>query len=533
MKKINNPDHQPKSANNTNSTNYDKTNWKSQYPPQNKGSYYPPQHQAYQNQYRQNPTKQPNQSPYPNQPLNNPPYFNQQPYTNKRPYPNQNSYANQNGYYPQYSNGRQQRPFNSNQSYNNSHFPNHIPAKPPQKESKAKKIFIRIAIVFLALLILLLIGLILVWNYIFSDAKTNRPLNTNPSQNAAAPSKVEEPMETNAVVRDGKIINILLMGMDLTHGAETSRADAIILATIDQEHEEIRLTSFQRDMMVHYAGTNIDGKLNGTTRQSPEVLVNTLNQTFHLDIKDYIMVDIAGAEDLVNAVDGIEVNLSDDPAVIKYMNRLIVEQNSNRYGWDDRTNWSPKIQKGGLQKLNGTQAIAYARMRELDSDFFRMKRQQEVIQLTFKKLLKSNPFVMANTLKKGLSYVTSNMSSIEMTQMGLSLIPKMKNPIKRFQVPIQGYYWSDNGGSWNIRANFNLMIPILHQFIYGETIGEFTSVPLFPYTPLDWTDTTVMPKGVKEGSYTGEPYVGANGDPGGKTLNGADMVSELPDDSGN
>lgn len=192
-------------------------------------------------------------------------------------------------------------------------------------------------------------------------------------------------------------------------------------------------------------------------------------------------------------------------------------------GWDDRTNWVDNIWEGGAVHLNGRQAIAYSRMRELDSDFARMERQQEVMTKVYDKVKNSNAGTVLSLLRVALSHVETNLTDTELTQMGLNLLPKLSNEIQQNTVPMDGYFWMDNYDEWVIRANFNEIIPILHRFIYEEELGEFTSVRLVPYTPLTYTTEENMPVAIRQGWYVGTPHAGPQGLAGGTLLNSTQM----------
>ncbi len=390
------------------------------------------------------------------------------------------------------------------------------------KLSVADKI-IRALSAFLIFVLLISIAVFAVWRYVIGEAKTGVTDTT-----VIVTNEVGETLSTAAPepvkVRDGQIINILLMGMDLQGvGEEHSRSDTMMLATIDQKRNVVKLTSFQRDMLVYLPGTDTPVKLNSASQAGPFRLIETLNNTFHLDIKDYIKFDIRGAEDIIDAVGGVDVVLSEEPEVLEYLRRLITEQNAVYEGWDDRTNWVDNIWEGGAVHLNGRQAIAYSRMRELDSDFARMERQQEIMTKVYDKVKNSSAGTLLSLLRVALSHVETNLTDTELTQMGLTLLPKLSNKIQQNTVPIDGYFWMDNYDEWVIRANFNEIIPILHRFIYEEELGEFTSVRLVPYTPLTYTEEENMPVAIRQGWYVGTPHSGPNGLAGGTLLDSTRM----------
>lgn len=385
-------------------------------------------------------------------------------------------------------------------------------------------VVIRILSGFLVTVFVLALIIFFIWRYAIGEAKTGVTDST-----AIVTNEVGETISTSSTqpvkVRDEQIINILLMGMDLVKPGEVnSRSDTMMLVTIDQKRNVVKLTSFQRDMLVYLPGTNTPVKLNSASQAGPFRLIETLNNTFHLDIKDYIKFDIRGAEAIIDAVGGVDVVLPDDEEVLTYLRRLITEQNSTYEGWDDRTNWSPNIWEGGPTHLNGRQAVAYARMRELDSDFKRMERQQEVITKVYAKVKQSSPTALLNLVRISLSFVETNMTDTELTQMGISLLPSLSNEIQRQTVPMDGTYWADSSESWVIRANFNMIIPLLHRYIYEEELGEFTSTRLVPYAPMGYTEEWSIPLAVRQGWYQKIPYAGPNGYPGGEILDSRNVV---------
>ena len=258
------------------------------------------------------------------------------------------------------------------------------PTRRRKRKLSAADRIIRALSVFLIVVLIIGIFLFAVWRYAIGEAKTGVTDST-----MIVTNEVGETLSTSSApvtIRDGQIINILLMGMDFAGTGEvTGRSDTMMLVTLDQKRNVVKLTSFQRDMLVYLPGTNTPVKLNSASRAGPFRLIETLNNTFHLDIRDYIQFDIKGAEEIIDAVGGVDVVLPEDEAVLEYLRRLITEQNAALEGWDDRTNWVDNIWEGGPVHLNGRQAVAYSRMRELDTDFARMDRQQEIISKVFSK----------------------------------------------------------------------------------------------------------------------------------------------------
>lgn len=346
--------------------------------------------------------------------------------------------------------------------------------------------------------------------------ESDSPIETMPAVETVLETTlpiVSTEMPTTLPSYDVNLTQILLLGVD-TRDEEyevQTRSDTMILLTVNQADDTIKLTSFQRDMLVYLPGTDEPMKLNEVHYHGSETLIEVLNRTFHLEIEHYIRVNIGEAEGLIDALGGLEIEVADDPKVIQYLNECITEQNAIYEGWEDRSNWVPGFDHGGLLQMNGRQAIAFARMRYLDSDYARMERQRHVIDLAYQKLKGANLLQLISVAKAGFDMISTNLSDVDLTLMLTGLVPRMTDEIQSMQVPIPGSFWEDHRRPWMVRANFNFIIPYLHEFVYGEKRLYFVPVRLVPYTPLAFYKGEVMPSGVLSGSYTGIPYTGAWG----------------------
>lgn len=426
--------------------------------------------------------------------------------------------------------------------------------------AKRRRFLKRIVIILLGLVGTLAIASFIFWQWLISGAETGL---TAPSQSTVGTSS--DPVSTTEVIEssedlieettegtiadrptipkntdylsgidyDKNLTNILIIGTDSrdASGLTFERSDTMMLLTIDKENDEIKLTSFQRDILVYLPGQSIPVKLNEANLYGPDFLVQTLNQNFLLDIEDYVMVNIMDAENLVDAIGGLEIYVEDDPDVLAYLNACIIEQNVMYEGWDDRVNWVDTIDKGGLLHLNGRQTIAYARMRKLDSDYQRMSRQREILVKSYEKMKTANVFQLIRLAKAGFDMIATNYTQTELTGMIASLLPAMSADVEQLQIPINGTYWSDNSGTWVNRVNFNMTIPALHEFIYNVKLTSFIPVPLVPYTPMEYVSMQYieMPWTVLSGQFRGISYVGKNGWSGdGQAVDVSDGSVQLP-----
>ncbi len=169
---------------------------------------------------------------------------------------------------------------------------------------------------------------------------------------------------------DGKNpVSILLLGTDtgkFGRSDEISNTDTIIVATIDAQNKRSALFSVPRDTMAEMIGTssfNVQ-KINAAySIGKAKMAMNTVSALVNVPLKYYVEVNMAGLEKIVNAVDGVDVQV---PFTFSYGGYTFTK---------------------GPMHLNGAQALAYARMRydDPENDYGRQKRQRQVIKSIVKK----------------------------------------------------------------------------------------------------------------------------------------------------
>lgn len=181
------------------------------------------------------------------------------------------------------------------------------------------------------------------------------------------------------------ITSIALFGIDSREEDFKGNSDSIMIITIDAEHKAIKLVSVVRDSLVEIEGHGY-AKINAAyCLGGAPLAIKTLNQTFDLAITDYATVDFMSMASIIEAVGGIEADLSEEE--VKYANKVIFEM-----AWS-RGAKQTYIEEAGPQTLNGVQAVAYARIRMTatasgeNNDYGRTERQRYVMEQLFQKAL--------------------------------------------------------------------------------------------------------------------------------------------------
>ncbi len=291
------------------------------------------------------------------------------------------------------------------------------------------------------------------------------------------------------------IHNILLIGIDsrskgYSDDGSGNLADIIMILTINENDASMKLTSIQRDSMVYVPGHTDPMKINAAMNYGgPQLLRTVIEQHLRIDLEEYAYVNFRHMEKIIDAVGGVTVNVSESERTNPEggLNELIAEQNVI-FGANADDN---KIYQTGNLRLNGRQAVAYARIRHVgNGDYDRSKRQVEVLQALLDSFMQMSFTGKTDVLAEILGEVCTNIPKEKIEQYAFTLLPMLTSTeLTYLQIPVEGYsvegmyYDFRENGEWSIRPNWNGMIPLIQQFIFGETF-KFDPVPVIPQAPV-------------------------------------------------
>ena len=308
---------------------------------------------------------------------------------------------------------------------------NAAPAKRPWRYKKSTRIIAAVAAV---LMIVVGIGGISVSAFVldklnkirYDDGKRNYGdvpvLEGDDRTNSTVDYEIKDPIiipTDNVPIRGNtdSITNILLLGID-GRKAEgyTARSDTNMILSINRDAKTIRLVSILRDTWVKIPGLDLNGdgdddthKLNAAFYYGGfAMLSDTIRENFKIDIDQYIAVDFEALEKAIDVMGGIDMELTADEA-------MFIPQWSDdpdRFATPDNPDLSPLGYEAGIYHLNGQQALAYSRIRNLyyDSDFSRQNNQRRVIEQLLQKAQAMNFVDLVGVLDAVLPYVQTNMS---------------------------------------------------------------------------------------------------------------------------
>lgn len=202
--------------------------------------------------------------------------------------------------------------------------------------------------------------------------------------------------DENDVIAATKPLTILLMGVDTGSGSRVDpwegNSDTMILLTVNPETNKTTMMSLERDILtkITEGGETVEAKLNAAyANGGAKLAISTIQKLMDIHIDRYMMINMQGLVQLVDAVGGIDVNNTFDFPIS-------IEENEPEY----KATIEP-----GKQHINGDQALVYARMRYQDpeGDYGRQRRQREVIQKVVKKVLSLNSVSHYQAILKAIS----------------------------------------------------------------------------------------------------------------------------------
>ena len=230
--------------------------------------------------------------------------------------------------------------------------------------------------------------------------------------------------EAELIEDDADIINILLIGQDRRPGEGRQRSDSMILCTVNLKKKTLVMTSFLRDLYVQLPNWNgksyQNNRLNATYAFGGMGMLNeTLKLNFGIQVDRNIEVDFSGFQDIVDLMGGVDINLTGAEA-------RVVGGGA----------------KAGVNHLNGEQALTYARIRKLDSDFGRTNRQRTVLTALLEKAKRMDLAELNALANKLMPMITTDMSNGDIVQYIAKVFPVLADlQVTTQHIPASGSYY--------------------------------------------------------------------------------------------
>lgn len=223
------------------------------------------------------------------------------------------------------------------------------------------------------------------------------------------------------ILSDKDVQNVLLIGCDANNNGY-GRSDAMILFSIDRREGKLKMTSFLRDLYVKIPGQQ-DNRLNyAFAAGGPGLLTQTIEQNFRIKIDHYVKVDFTSFRKVVNLLGGVDIKLTDAEA-----RHLMKEYHYTGL-------------KAGKNTLDGGQALNYARIRKLDSDFGRTSRQRKVLDAILTKFKSAGVQKLVQIANEVLPLTQTDFSTGDVISLAMDSGKLLSYPTAQLYIPQNGAY---------------------------------------------------------------------------------------------
>lgn len=331
-------------------------------------------------------------------------------------------------------------------------------AKQPKQPGKKKglKIFLIVIAVILALLLILAGAAYLylqsklkkmniielpkdTYAYTEPTDEVTRPPETGAAEITEATTEATVPKMTA-----DDIVNILFVGQAARAGEEETMADSTMLVSINTYTKEITCMSILRDSFVklpdykgHQCGRakftvcyNLGYQWGGGTAGGMEMTNICLKDNFGIEVDYNVEVSFDSFIKMIDYIDGVDIDLTQAEA--DYLNK--------------DTLYVKRTIEPGVQRLQGMEALSYARMRKAagdsESDIKRTERQRKVVEALLEKFRYRSIADLNKWIDILLPMVSTTMTPTDVTKLAARVLPIFSElKIKGATVPMEG--WGD------------------------------------------------------------------------------------------
>ena len=275
---------------------------------------------------------------------------------------------------------------------------------------------------------------------------------------------------------DESWMNILLLGSDARTENESCRTDTMIICSINTRSGEVKLTSILRDVAVEFDDI---GQYNGTYRLNaanyfggPQLAMKTINECFGMNIQYYAMVDFTSFAIIAEKLGGVELTISQEEMEQINLNAKKQAKQAWKAGIDETELAATNVlleTYGENTHLNGRQALAYARIRKIDSDISRAERQRKVLVALMEKVKTRNAQDIMSMAISMFGYIESNLSVDQIISVATSVITSNLAEVDQFRLPVNDSFVQETRREQSMLydCDWNLNTQQLYSFIYN------------------------------------------------------------------
>ncbi len=283
-----------------------------------------------------------------------------------------------------------------------------------------------------------------------------------------------EEIEVNEITEETEQVlkgytTLALFGVDNRSNGnyDTGNSDVIMVVSIDNDSKQVRLMSVYRDTSFDVDGDGTIRKCNyAYNHGGVQNAIAMMNRNMDLDIEDYVTVDFKALTDAVDALGGIELDITqeeingkDGLSLNSYINEVAQVTGEK----------AVKVTEPGLQTLNGVQVTAYCRIRFTGAgDLDRAGRQRLVISKLVEKAKKSNPVELDRLITAVFPEIETSMDLKQIIGMATGMMDYELSSQAGFPFSMRSANLGGSIGSVDVPCTLKDNVEAMFYYLYGE-----------------------------------------------------------------
>jgi LCP family protein required for cell wall assembly len=273
----------------------------------------------------------------------------------------------------------------------------------------------------------------------------------SPAETLFAPSPSPSPVTPGD-------FTVLLLGSDddSKFSADHVLTQSMILVRVRPASKSVVMISIPRDLYVPMS-VGWTGKIDGAySYGGAGAAIATVQQNFHVHVDEYIWVGLLGLIHVIDAIGGIDV-VTTNPVLDDYYPQDV--DGGDPYGY------KRVAVLAGPQHMDGRHAMEYVRSRhsDLQSDFGRSKRQQQVLTAIRQKSKQLSPEDVPSLATALGGEVKTSIGPDKVARM-LPLAASFDNPDSIQQFVLASPYSHGGAPDGSLYPNWGLILPLVHQY---------------------------------------------------------------------
>lgn len=309
-----------------------------------------------------------------------------------------------------------------------------VPKKKKRKKNKLKPVIAVLSFLLAIVVIITATGFTALSKINYNEKSENRYVNSTDLKSSP------------------DVTNILLLGVDAraSEKSNASRSDTMMLVSIDGAHSCIKMVSFLRDSWVYIPCKDTYQRLNAACSYGGySAVADTIEYNFGVKIDGYVVADFEMFKVMIDRLGGVKIDVTEEEA-------KEVTGHPMRYGNVEL--------EAGKHKLTGEQALAYCRIRKIDTDWVRTERQRTVMEAVLKKAA-THPVSDLKMLSKIAPFIDTDLSKSEIMSLAFKIIGNVSGGFQQQACPFDG--------TWEYATRSGASVIALNTEKNKEKIAEF------------------------------------------------------------